>query len=108
MTVHRTPTLSAIAPIAMPPAPNPSQASELAKAGTERMPPVSAAIDLSATMMIQGAPNDSARIASTTVATIHDDLDSTDCTIFVCMPPRAILPTIDHFNHYKNTRIVLS
>ena len=32
-------------------------------------------------MVIQGAPNDTARIASTTVATIQDDLVSMDCTI---------------------------
>src|SRR5271165_104238 len=89
MTVHRTPTLSAIDPITMPPAPNPTQPSEFAREGTVRMPPVSAAIDLSATMMIQGPPNDSARMTSTTLATIHDDLDSTDCTLLsVSFSPR--------------------
>jgi len=31
-------------------------------------------------MMIQGAPNDNVSTASTTLATIHDDLDSIDCT----------------------------
>jgi hypothetical protein len=45
------------------------------------MPPVSAAISLSATMMIQGAPNDNVRMTSTTLATTQDDLDSIDCTI---------------------------
>src|SRR5262245_50770533 len=64
----------------MPPAPKPTQASELASAGTDRKPAVSAAIGLSATMMIHGAPKDSARIASTTTATIQEALVSTDCT----------------------------
>src|SRR5712692_883210 len=73
----------------MPPAPKPIQASELAKAGTDRRPPVSAAIGLSATTVIHGAPNDSARITSTTVATIQDDLVSMDCTMIVraCLAP---------------------
>jgi hypothetical protein len=64
----------------MPPAPKPVQASAVAKAGTERRPPSSAAISLSATIVIHGAPNDSAKIASTTVATIQDDRVSTDGT----------------------------
>ena len=67
----------------MPPAPKPIQASELASDGTERRPPVSAAIALSATMVIHGAPNDTARITSTTVATIHDDFVSIECS-FIC------------------------
>jgi hypothetical protein len=41
----------------MPPAPEPSQASELANAGIERVPPTSPAMSLSATAMIQGAPS---------------------------------------------------
>src|SRR5262252_10563033 len=64
--------------MAMPPLPKPSQASEVAKAGTARRPSDSAAISLSATMVIHGAPNDSARITSNTVAMIHDDRVSTD------------------------------
>src|SRR5262249_60934916 len=43
-----------------------------ASAGTEPSPPVSVAISLRATTVIQGAPNDSARITSTTVATIQE------------------------------------
>src|SRR5262249_5823538 len=66
--------------MAMPPLPKPSQASEVAKAGTARRPSDSAAISLSATMVIHGAPNDSARITSNTVAMIHDDRVSTDGT----------------------------
>src|SRR5215467_5226573 len=64
--------------MAMPPLPKPSQASEVAKAGTARRPSDSAAISLSATMVIHGAPNDSARITSNTVAMIQDDRVSTD------------------------------
>ncbi len=67
----------------MPPAPKPIHASEAARAGTERSPPVSAAIALSATMVIHGAPNDTARITSTTVATIQDDLVSIERS-FIC------------------------
>src|SRR5262245_16742899 len=66
--------------MAMPPLPKPSQASEVAKAGTARRPSDSAAISLSATMVIHGAPNDSARITSNTVAMIQDDRVSTDGT----------------------------
>src|SRR6266566_3828662 len=66
--------------MAMPPLPKPSQASEVAKDGTARRPSDSAAISLSATMVIHGAPNDSARITSSTVATIQDDRVSTDGT----------------------------
>src|SRR5262249_42720689 len=58
----------------------PVQASAVARAGTERRPPSSAAIGLSATMMIHGAPKDTARITSTTTATIQDDRVSTDGT----------------------------
>src|SRR5262249_27706076 len=66
--------------MAMPPLPKPSQPSEVAKAGTARRPSDSAAISLSATMVIHGAPNDSARITSNTVAMIQDDRVSTDGT----------------------------
>src|ERR1700746_1424812 len=66
--------------MAMPPLPKPSQASEGAKDGPARRPADSAAISLSATMVIHGAPNDSARITSNTVAMIQDDRVSTDGT----------------------------
>src|SRR5262247_1662931 len=78
MMVQRSPTRSATYPMTMPPAPKPIQASELASDGTERKPPDSAAIALSATMVIHGAPNDTARITSNTVAMIQDDRVSTD------------------------------
>ena len=81
ITVHRTPILSATTPMAMPPAPSPTQANELASAGTERRPPVSAAISLRATMTIHGAPNETVRMTSATVATVQDSFDSIDCTI---------------------------
>src|SRR5262245_9854346 len=66
--------------MAMPPLPQPSQARDVAKAGTARRPSDSAAISLSATMVIHGAPNESARITSSTVAMIQDDRVSTDGT----------------------------
>ena len=50
MTVQRTPTRSAMRPMARPPIPDPSQASDPARAGTERPPPTSPAIASSATM----------------------------------------------------------
>src|SRR5262249_24616309 len=64
--------------MAMPPLPKPSQASEVAKAGTARRPSDSAAISLSATMVIHGAPDDSARITSNPVAMIPGERGSTD------------------------------
>ena len=60
----------------MPPSPAPNQASEDANAGTERAPPVSAAIVFSATTAIHGPPNAIARIASDMLATTHEALDS--------------------------------
>jgi len=66
--------------MAMPPLPKPSHASEVAKAGTSRRPSDSAAISLSATIVIHGAPNDSARITNNTVAMIQDDRVSMDGT----------------------------
>src|SRR5262245_12825431 len=62
----------------MPPAPKPVQASAVARAGTERRPPSSAAIGLSATIVIHGAPNETDKITSTTVATVQDDRVSTE------------------------------
>src|SRR5476651_707342 len=78
ITVQRVPTRSAIRPIMMPPAPEPSQASALAKAGIERVPPTSAAISLSATAVIQAAPNAINMLNSATEATTQDALFSTD------------------------------
>src|SRR5258708_35125951 len=66
--------------MARPPLPKPTQANDVARDGTERKPSDSAAISLSATMVIHGGPNDSARISSSTVATIQDDRVSTDGT----------------------------
>src|SRR5664279_6438710 len=77
-TVQRVPTRSAMRPIMMPPAPEPSQAMALAKAGIERVPPTSAAISLSATALIQAAPNAISMTNSATEATSHDCLFSMD------------------------------
>src|SRR5471030_3313256 len=74
ITVQRVPTRSAMRPIRIPPAPDPSQASALAKAGIERVPPTSAAISLSATAVIQAAPNAIIIMNSATEATSHDAL----------------------------------
>src|SRR5690348_2650230 len=59
-------------PIAMPPRPEPSQASAAASAGTERWLPASAAITLRPTETIHNPPNEKARQMSATVATTHD------------------------------------
>src|SRR5215468_7632180 len=87
ITVHRVPTRSAIWPIRMPPTPDPSQASALASAGIERAPPASAAMSLSATAMIQAAPNAIIMVSSATEATIQESLVSIeegDCSINLC------------------------
>src|SRR5436853_1981741 len=56
----------------MPPRPEPNQASAVASDGTERTPPTSAAIGLSATTAIHIAPNDTPRITSDRLAVIQD------------------------------------
>src|SRR5581483_5630122 len=61
-----------------------SQASALASAGIERTPPISPAMSLSATAMIQAAPNAIIMTRSATDATIQESLVSTeevDCSI---------------------------
>ena len=78
ITVQRVPTRSAIRDIRMPPIPEPSHASALASAGTERNPPTSLAMSLSATTVIQAAPNDIPRMASATEATAQEVLVSTE------------------------------
>src|SRR3954463_13011119 len=78
ITVQRVPTRSAIRDMTMPPPREPSHASALASAGTERNPPTSPAMSLSATAVIQAAPNDIARIKSATEATAHEALVSTE------------------------------
>src|SRR6478736_1468203 len=76
ITVQRVPTLSAIRPIRMPPTPDPSQASALASAGIERTPPTSAAMSLSATAVIQAAPNAISIVTRAAVATAQEALVS--------------------------------
>src|SRR4051812_38416413 len=56
----------------MPPNAAPNHASEDAKDGTERTPPISAAIGLSATTTIHGAPYDTPRITSDNAAVVHE------------------------------------
>src|ERR1700683_5575641 len=78
MTVQRTPIRPAPRPIRRPPKPEPSQTSAPAKAGTARSPLTSAAMSLSATTVIHGAPNETAITRSAAVATTHDVRVSTD------------------------------
>src|SRR5437763_730712 len=78
ITVQRVPTRSAIRDMMMPPMPEPSHASALASAGTERNPPTSLAMSLSATAVIQAAPNDIARMKSATEATAQEAFVSTE------------------------------
>ena len=59
-------------PIMMPPAPEQSQASAEASAGTERAPPTSAAISFSATAVIQAAPKAIIMATSATEATTQE------------------------------------
>src|SRR5664279_5443471 len=72
IAVQRVPMRSAMRPITMPPMPEPSQASALARAGIERVPPISAAMSLSATAVIQAAPNAIVMTHSATEATTQD------------------------------------
>lgn len=62
----------------MPPTPDPIHIKALAKAGIERSPLTSAAMSLSATSVIHGAPKAIAMINSATAATTHDLRVSTD------------------------------
>jgi hypothetical protein len=72
MTVQRTPILSAIRPIAIPPTADPSQASEYDSAGTDRILSNSAAIGFSATMVMTGAPKEIERMPSAVTATSQE------------------------------------
>ena len=84
ITVQRVPTRSAMRLITMPPVPEPSQASALASAGIERVPPISPAMSLSATAMIQAAPNAIIITRSATEATTQESLVSSeddDCSM---------------------------
>src|ERR1700722_9036247 len=85
ITVQRVPIRPAIRDMMMPPKPEPSHARELASAGTERDPPTSFAMSLSATAAIQAAPNDIARTKSAADATVQEVLVSMeaegDCNI---------------------------
>jgi hypothetical protein len=84
----------------IPPAPEQSQASEVARAGTEREPPTSSAMSLSATAAIHAEPNAIVIVQSATLATTQDDRvsieDGTGCCIILnfrpppfCTSPRA-------------------
>src|SRR5487761_2431306 len=78
ITVQRVPIRSATRDMMIPPAPEPSHASALASAGTERAPPTSLAMSLSATTVSQAPPNDNPRMKSATEATAQEALVSTE------------------------------
>src|SRR5436305_2330341 len=78
ITVQRVPIRSAIRDMTMPPMPEPSHASALASAGTERNPSTSLAMSLSATAVIQAELNDIARMKSATEATAQEAFVSTE------------------------------
>jgi hypothetical protein len=69
----------------MPPTPDPIHIKALAKAGIERSPRTSAAMSLSATKVIHGAPKAMAMINSAAVATSHEVRVSTDEKVGCCM-----------------------
>src|ERR1700748_1721122 len=89
ITVQRVPMRSAIRLMMRPPVPEPSQASELASAGTERVPPNSAATSLSPTAMIQAEPNAIIMTNSATEATTQESFVSIvdgACSMNVSLP----------------------
>ena len=65
----------------MPPIPEPIHISALAKAGIERSPLTSAAMSLSATTVIHGAPKATAMTTRMMLATSHEVRVSTDETV---------------------------
>ena len=106
ITVQRVPTRSAMRLIMMPPTPEPSQASALASAGIERVPPTSPAMSLSATAVIQAAPNAIIMIRSATEATIQESLvsiEEDDCSMNVC-PGRIRLTDRSRIDHCAELR----
>src|SRR5689334_6425024 len=78
ITVQRVPTRLATCPIRMPPPPTLSHAAALAKAGTDRAPPTSAAMSLSATVLIHTPPNAIVRTKRAVTAMRHDCAVSID------------------------------
>src|SRR5690349_4009842 len=78
MTVQRVPTRLATCPIRMPPPPAQSHAAALAAAGTARAPPTSAAMSLSATVLIHTPPNAIVSTASAVTAMRQDCAVSID------------------------------
>ncbi len=72
MTVQRTPTRSAIWPIAIPPTAEPSQASEYAQRRHRADAAELGRIGFSATMVISGAPKETERMPSADQATSQE------------------------------------
>src|SRR3974377_1275863 len=102
ITVQSVPTRSAMRPMRMPPAPEPSQASELASAGIERVPSTSAAISLSATAVIHAEPNAIISVQSAAEATIQDARLSTEevgCSMQKRPPGRPLFSDCTRFDY---------
>src|SRR3954453_20314914 len=78
LTVQLVPIRSARRIIRMPPAPLHNQARAVASPGTERAPPTSAAMSLSATVVIQAPPNAMVRMTSAVKAIRQDCFVSID------------------------------
>jgi hypothetical protein len=71
----------------------PSQARLLASAGIERTPPISPAMSLSATAMIQAAPNAIIMTRSATEATTQESrvsIEEEDCSMNVDPRPQSL------------------
>ncbi len=107
-TVQRVPTRSAMRPMMMPPTPEPSHASALASAGIERVPPTSAAMSLSATAVIQAAPNAIIMMNSATEATTQDARLSIeeDCNIKEGPGWRSLLQAADHLTTHARVGLL--
>ena len=83
--------------------PEPSQASALASAGTERVPPTSAAMSLSATALIQDEPNAIAMMVSAAAATTQEALlsiDEEECNIQREPGGRSLLQALQELTSY--------
>src|SRR3954466_3534291 len=89
----------------MPPNAAPNHASEDAKDGTERTPPISAAIGLSATTTIHGAPYDTPRITSDRAAGIHEVRVSMLGVILLRRYPGSRRRRLSGIHNHKITRI---
>src|SRR6188508_1114926 len=89
----------------MPPMPEPNHASDVASAGTERAPPVSAAMALSATTPIHAAPKEMPRITSERLATIQEVRVSMLGVIFLRRHPESRRRRLSGIHNHEIVRI---